>query len=156
MQLSGETPGDCGSWQTPMKFFGIERADAVDHLVAHLRPGQADVVVADVVAHAHGARGEDREVGAALALQLELRAFEALADLVVGDLQRRLWRLLGRLLEVVDLVLAPAQQVLGLGRVVAVTIDDHDTVAEDCGRGAREREPDARPAMWRDATNRAA
>ena len=34
----------------------------------------------------------------------------------------------------VDLILAPAQQVLRLGRVVAVAIDDHDTVAEDCSQ----------------------
>src|SRR5262249_4770456 len=100
---------------------------------------QAQVVVADMVAHTHGARREDGEIRAALALQLELRAFEALADFVVGHLQRRLRRLLGGLLDVVDLVLAPAQQVLGLGRVVAVAIDDHDTVAEDCGLVSRFR-----------------
>src|SRR5262249_57910330 len=100
---------------------------------------QAQVVVADMVAHTHGARREDGEIRAALALQLELRAFEALADLVVGHLQRRLRRLLGGVLDVVDLVLAPAQQVLGLGRVVAVAIDDHDTVAEDCGLVSRFR-----------------
>jgi len=37
------------------------------------------------VRHAGGARGEDGEVGAALALQFELRALQALADLVVAD-----------------------------------------------------------------------
>src|SRR5262249_10953148 len=108
---------------------GIERADAMDHLVAQLRPGQTHVVIADMVAHAHGARGEDGDVGAALALKLELRAFEALADLVVGDLQRRLGGLLRRLLDVLHLLLAPPQQVFRLGRVMAVAIDDHDTVA---------------------------
>jgi hypothetical protein len=108
---------------------GVERADAMDHLVAQLRPGQTHVVIADMVAHAHGARGEDGDVGAALALKLELRAFEALADLVVGHLQRGLGRLLGRLLDVLYLLLAPSQQVFRLGRVVAVAIDDHDTVA---------------------------
>src|SRR5262249_7989194 len=77
----------------------------------------------------HGARGEDGDVGPALALKLELRALEALADLVVGHLQRRLGRLLSRLLDVLDLLLAPSQQVFRLGRVVAGAIDDHDTVA---------------------------
>jgi len=38
-----------------------------------------------VMAHAGGARGEDRQVGAARTLDFELRAFEALADLIVGD-----------------------------------------------------------------------
>ena len=33
------------------------------------------------------------------------------------------------------LLLAEPVQVLGLGRVVAVAIDDHDTVAEDGGQG---------------------
>src|SRR5262249_873559 len=107
----------------------IERADAMDHLVAQLRPGQTHVVIADMVAHAHGTRREDGDVGAALALKLELRAFEALADLVVGHLQRRLGRLLGRLLDVLHLLLAPSQQVFRLGRVVAVAIGAHDTVA---------------------------
>src|SRR5262245_43109199 len=51
---------------------GIERADAVDHLIAQLRPSQAHVVIADVMTHAHGARRKDGEVGTAFALELEL------------------------------------------------------------------------------------
>src|SRR5262249_53720691 len=90
---------------------------------------EAYVVIADMVAHAHGARGEDGDVGPALALKLELCAFEALADLVVGHLQRRLGRLLRRLLDVLHLLLAPSQQVFRLGRVVAGAIDDHAPVA---------------------------
>ena len=74
MQLAGETPGDCGSWQTPMKLSGIERADAVDQVVDGARPLQAGLDVADVVLHAAGRRGEERDVGAALALELELAA----------------------------------------------------------------------------------
>jgi hypothetical protein len=100
----------------------------MDHLVAQLRPGEAHVVIADVMTHAHGARRKDGQIGPALALKLELRALEALADLVVGNLQRRLGRLLCRVLDVVHLLLAPSQQVFRLGRVVAVAIDDHDTV----------------------------
>jgi hypothetical protein len=42
------------------------------------------------VAHPHCARREDRQVGAALALDLELRALEAFADLVVADRERAL------------------------------------------------------------------
>ena len=49
------------------------------------RPVQAGRRVADVVRHRRRARREDRDVGAALALQLQLRALEALADLVVAD-----------------------------------------------------------------------
>jgi hypothetical protein len=41
-----------------------------------------------MVAHSGGARGEDREIGAARALQPELRAFQACADLVVADGER--------------------------------------------------------------------
>ena len=50
----------------------IERDDARDQVVADLRPFEADALVADVMAHAGGARREDGQVGAALALQLEL------------------------------------------------------------------------------------
>ena len=107
----------------------IERADAIDHLVAQLRPGQAHVVIADVMAHAHGTRGEDGDIGAALTLELELRAFETLADFVVGNFERRLGGLFYRVFHMIHLLLAPPQQVFRLGRVVAVAIDDHGTVA---------------------------
>jgi hypothetical protein len=60
----------------------------MDQIVADLRPFEAHALVADVMAHAGSARREDRDIGAALALQLELRAFEAVPDLVVGDFQR--------------------------------------------------------------------
>ena len=93
--------------------------------------------VADVVAHAGGARGEDREVGAALALELELRALDRGADLVVGHLQARARRQRRLVLDRFGLVLAEAVQVLGLGRVVAVTIDDHDAFTAGGGRNAR-------------------
>jgi hypothetical protein len=36
--------------------------------------------------------------------------------------------MLGRGLQIIDLLLAPSQQILRLRRIVAVTIDDHDTV----------------------------
>jgi hypothetical protein len=106
----------------------IERYDAGDQIVADLRPFEADALVADVMAHAGGARREDREVGATLALQLELVLLDAFADFVVGHLQcgarrhRRLVLGVGRR----GLFLAETMQVLGLGGVVAVAIDDHD------------------------------
>jgi hypothetical protein len=66
----------------------VERADAMDQIVADLRPFQAHALVADVMAHAGSARREDRDIGAALALQLELVLLDAFADFVVGDFQR--------------------------------------------------------------------
>src|SRR5262249_23004390 len=78
-------------------------------------------------AHAGGARREDGQIGAALALQLELVLLDALADLVVRYLQRSArWR--HRLVLGVGcrgLFLAEAVQVLRFGGVVAVAVDDH-------------------------------
>ena len=62
----------------------IERADAVNQIVAVLGPVKAGRRVADVVRHRRRARREDRDVGAALALELQLRALQALANLVVA------------------------------------------------------------------------
>ena len=63
----------------------IQLANAVDELVAVLGPVPARGLVADVMTHGAGARREDRHVGAARALQLELRVLETVADLVVAD-----------------------------------------------------------------------
>jgi hypothetical protein len=110
----------------------IERADTMDEVVADLRPFEADAFVADMVAHAGGARRENGQIGAALALQLELVLFDAFANFVVGNLQRgpcgqrRL--VLGNSGR--SLFLAEAMKILGLGGVMAVAIDDHDGVAE--------------------------
>src|SRR5262249_60801956 len=82
-------------------------------------------LVADVVAHAHRTRREDGHVGAALPLLLELRALEALADLVVGDAELALRGDVLRILERGDLALAPFFELLGSGGVVSVAIDDH-------------------------------
>src|SRR5262249_39584505 len=102
----------------------------------------------------HCARRKDGEVGAALALELELRAFETFADFVVGNLERCLGGLFCRIFHVIYLLLAPSQQVFRLGRVVAVAIDDHGTVAAvRIGAHALKAEPKSRPAM--NATNRA-
>ena len=98
----------------------------MDQVVADLRPFLRDREITDVMAHAGGARRENREVGAALLLELELSALDALANLVIGHFQARARRQRRLILNRFGLVLAEAMQVLGLGRVVAVAIDDHD------------------------------
>src|SRR5262249_49587748 len=47
-------------------------------------------------------------------------------ELVVADLESRARRLLSRVLDAGDLALSEIVQLLRLGRVVAVTVDDHD------------------------------
>src|SRR5205823_167504 len=100
-----------------------QRTDPIDQLVAGGRPRLAGRRVAEVVAHAGGARREDRQVGAALALHLELAALDRLADLVVGHRRARRRRLAGRVR--LDLLLAPALVRTRRGGVVAVAVDDH-------------------------------
>ena len=104
-----------------------ERARAMDQVVADLRPFEAHALVADVVAHAGGARREDGQIGAALALQLELIVLDAVANLIVRYFQRSARRQQRLVLGVGrrSLFLAEAVQVLGFGGVVAVAIDDH-------------------------------
>ena len=104
---------------------GIQRADAVDQIVAVLRPVQAGGRVADVMPHPRGARGKDRHIRAALALQLQLRPLEALPDLVVRDRNRAFLTRLRRVLERGDLRVAVRLQRLRRRRVVTVAIDDH-------------------------------
>src|SRR5712691_2626821 len=77
------------------------------------------------MAHAHRARREDGGVGAALALQLQLGAFEARPDLVVADAERALRRDVLGIRQRRDLALAPFLELLRSGGVVAVAIDDH-------------------------------
>src|SRR6476660_9483569 len=99
----------------------------MDQVVADLRPFEAHALVADVVAHAGGARRENGQIGAALALQLELILLDALTNLVVRYFQRSARRQQRLVLGVGSrgLFLAEAVQVLGFGGVVAVAIDDH-------------------------------
>ena len=58
-------------------------------------------------------------------LQLELRALDALADLVVARSSSGRDGSLRRVLERGDLLLAKAVELLRRGRVVAVAVDDH-------------------------------
>src|SRR5215813_3607340 len=103
----------------------------MDQVVADLRPFKAHGEVADVVAHAGGARREDREVSAALALELELRALDRGADFVVGHFQAGTRRQRRLILDRLGLILAEAMKILGFGRVMAVAIDDHGAFTRD-------------------------
>jgi hypothetical protein len=76
------------------------------------------------MSHRAGDGRKKREVGAALALRLELGAFEAFAYLIVADLGRgqggRCW-----ILQRFDLLRAVVAQRLGRSRVMAVTVNNH-------------------------------
>ena len=78
-----------------------------------------------LVRHPGGARREDGEVGAALALEPKLRAFEAFAYLVVGDAEVGRQRLVAGIVEPGDLRCPIVLERLRRGRVVPVAIDDH-------------------------------
>ena len=112
--------GDAG------EILGVEPGDPVDEVVAVLGPGDAGGFVAEVVAHPARTRREDGEIRATLALQPELRAFQALADLVVGDVEPALdVPVQGVLFELRLLPLPVPPQRIGGGGVVAVAVDDH-------------------------------
>src|SRR5258708_24644246 len=65
----------------------VKRGEAVDQFVRYLRPFEAHAFVADMGRHAGRARREDRQAGAALALELELRAFDPRTQFVIADIQ---------------------------------------------------------------------
>ena len=97
----------------------------MNQLIADGGPRRTRLESADMVRHEARAGREDREVGPALAHELQLILLDALAQLIVADAQfRNLWglRWIG---EPCDLAVAPVLQRLGCGRVVAVAIDDH-------------------------------
>src|SRR6516225_10172451 len=101
----------------------------MDQLVAGAGPSFTSRRVAQVVAHAGGARRKDRQVGAALALHFELAIGDRFADLVVGNSRARRRRLAG--LVRLDLLAAPALVRPRRGGVVAVAIDDHGPSRSD-------------------------
>src|SRR5262249_13247708 len=78
-----------------------------------------------MVRHAGRPRREDRKAGAALALELELRAFYARTQFVIADIQGGPRRLLLGVLDGGNLVLAKVMQLLRLRGVVTVAVDDH-------------------------------
>ena len=97
----------------------------MDQAVADARPLRGGGLVAEVVRHAGGARGEDGEVGAALALQLELRALQTLADLVVADAEVLVGGAASGIGQAGELSVAEDRQFLRRRRVMAVAVDDH-------------------------------
>ena len=122
----GRHPGGLRELGDAGEVLGVELGDPVDEVVAVLGPRDAGGLVADVMAHPARAGREDGQVRAALALEPELGAFEALADLVVGDadlaLDVAVQRILGKL---GLLALAVFAERVGGGGVVAVAVDDH-------------------------------
>src|SRR5688572_5784691 len=78
--------------------------------------------------HRRCARREERDVCAALALQLELILLDRLANLVVADTRGR-WRRQARILEPRELLVAELLMRVRSSRVVAVAVDDqHQTL----------------------------
>ena len=87
MQLASDVARRLRQLADANEVLGEQPADAVDQIVAVTRPVQARGRVADVMRHRRRARREDRDVGAAIVLELELR-LHALAQLIVADLKR--------------------------------------------------------------------
>ena len=106
----------------------IELDRPMDQPVADARPLRCGGLVAELVRHAGGARGEDGKVGAALALQFQLRAFQALADLVVADAEVLVGGAARDIGEGGELAVAEDRQLFRRGRVVTVAVDDHRRV----------------------------
>jgi len=83
----------------------------VDQIVAGDGPCFAGPGVAEMMAHAGGARRKDRQIGAALALHPELAVADRIADLVIGN---RRPRRRGRALRMrLDLLISPLLVLLG-------------------------------------------
>src|SRR5260370_7235883 len=103
----------------------IKRGEPVDQFVRYLRPFEAHAFVADMVRHAGRARREDRQAGAALALELELRAFDARTQFVIADIQGGPRRLLLGVLDGGNLVLAKLMHLLRLPFLVTFALHHH-------------------------------
>jgi hypothetical protein len=88
--------------------------------------------------HAGGARREDRQVAAALLLQLELR-LHALAQLIVRDAEIGRGGAAHGIGKPGQLLVPERQESLRLGRVVAVNVDDHEGLANGVGMRRRVR-----------------
>ena len=101
----------------------------MDQIVADAGPVQARFLGPDVMSHRGGARREDGQVRPALALQLQLRALQAGADLVVADVQSVAGRRQGGVLESGDLCVPELLQLAWCRGVVPVTINDHERPA---------------------------
>ena len=103
----------------------IEQADAMNEVIARPGPALTRDFVADVVRHGRGARRENRDIRTACALQLQLRIFQAVANLIVGDFFLGAERYIETRLQARDLCIAKFLQLAGSRRVMAVAVDDH-------------------------------
>src|SRR3954471_16756344 len=92
-------------------------------------PVPAGGFIANVMCHGRSPRRENRDVGAAFALQFELRAFQAFTDLIVGDVDCAFGWNTGCVLERCDLFVAVGLKFLGGSRVMAVAIDNHEELS---------------------------
>src|SRR5262245_55684142 len=97
----------------------------MDQVVAHPRPLRAHRRSADVVRHAGRTRRKDRHVGATLALEFQLRLFQALPDLVVADAEVGGGRAARRIRQARQLAVAEQLELARRRGVVPVAIDDH-------------------------------
>src|ERR1700674_5310817 len=95
----------------------------MDHIVANVCPGRAQFRVAYVMAHGGSAGRKNCDVGASLALKLQLCGLQFFANLIVADLRRR--RRLRGIAEGSDLLLAELDKSRRLGSVMSVTINNH-------------------------------
>src|SRR3954465_1106486 len=77
-----------------------------------------------MVPHPGGPGREDRECRATFALELQLRTLDAVPELVVADLQFVRPGRLGGVVQGCNLALAPGEESLRLGGVMAVAVND--------------------------------
>jgi hypothetical protein len=117
--------GRLGQLADSDKVIRIQIDDPVNQIIAYPRPGLARALIADVVRHCRSPRGEDGQVRAPLTLQLELRLLEALADLLVADIELADIGRPRRIFKGCDLRFAKCLQLARSCRVVAVAVDDH-------------------------------
>ncbi len=109
----------------PDEVVRIQGNDAMDQVIAALRPAAAGRLIADVVRHGGRARRKDRQVGAAGPLQFQLGILQAVANLIVADLGLREQRDVDAAFQRRDLLVAKLLQRAGRGGVVAMAVDDH-------------------------------
>ena len=121
--------GSLGQLTDAHEVRGVQPADAMDEVVAVLRPMQARRRVTNMVRHGRGSRREDRDIAAALPLELQLGLLEALANLVVRDRERRFGPCPRRIAQCFDLRVAKLLQAFRRRGVVTVAIDDHEFIA---------------------------
>jgi len=119
--IRGGNAGRLGQLADAHKIIWVKAARAIDQIIANLRPLKARCSIAEVMPHSGRPWRENRDVGAALPLEFELRLFQALSDLVVADVRRRR----GVIVRISELTLPPSLQFTRRSGVMAVTIDDH-------------------------------